>query len=72
MLAGLRETPTQAVIVAAEPRMRVEIVGQPAVAIYQPFKDPDWLDLTPSGKPYSHDELDRIYKALIAQQPATR
>jgi len=72
MLAGLRDVPIQPVIVAADPRMRVEIVGEPAIAIYQPFKDPTWLDLSPRGKTYSYDELDRIYKALIAQQPATR
>ncbi|HZC05683.1 MAG TPA: nuclease-related domain-containing protein [Ktedonobacterales bacterium] len=72
ILAGLRDVPMQPVIVAADPRMRVEIVGQPAVAIYQPFKDPTWLDLSPRPKAYSHDELDRIYKALIARQPATR
>lgn len=73
LLAGLRDIPVQPVIVAADPRMRVEIVGQPAVAIYQPFKDPTWLDLSPKGgKTYSYDELDRIYKTLIARQAAPR
>ncbi len=73
ILAGLSDVPTQAVVVAADPRMRVEIIGQPAVAIYQPFKDPTWLDLSPHGKVYSYDELDRIYRALTAQQqPASR
>jgi hypothetical protein len=72
ILAGLRDVPTQPVIVAADPRMRVEIIGCPAVAIYQPFKDPTWPDLSPQGKTYSYDELDRMYKALIAQQPAPR
>ena len=68
-LAGLRDVPTQPVIVAADPRMRVEIIGQPAVAIYQPFKDPTWLDLSPQGKSYSYDELDHIYKTLTAWRP---
>lgn len=73
-LAGLRDVPVQPVIVAADPRMRVEIAEKPAVAIYQPFKDPTWLDLSPQGKPYSYDELDRIYKALITPRatPARR
>lgn len=71
-LAGLGDTPIQAMIVAAEPRMRVEIIGSPAVAIYQPFKNPDALDLSPRGKEYNYDELDRLYKALIARQPAPR
>lgn len=70
-LAGFDGVPVQPVIVAADPRMRVEIVGQPAVAIYQPFKDPTWLDIAPrASKTYSYGELDRIYKALIARQSA--
>ncbi len=69
-LAGLRDVPTQPVIVAADPRMRVEIIGQPSVAIYQPFKDTTWLDLSPQGKSYSYDELDHIYKTLTAWRPA--
>lgn len=72
LLAGLRDVPTQAVIVAAEQRMRVEVVGTPAITLYQPFKDPTWLDLTPQGKVYSYDELDRMYKALTGQLPAKR
>lgn len=72
ILAGLRDVPTEAIIVAAEARMRVEIVGEPAIPLYQPFKDPDTLDLRPRGHIYNYQELDRIYKALIAQQPATR
>lgn len=71
-LAGLRDVHTQPVIVAADPRMRVEIAGSPAVAIYQPYKDPAWLDLNPRGKSYDYDELDRIYKALFARRPAAR
>lgn len=71
-LAGLPDMPVQPVIVVADPRMRVEIVGNPALAIYQPFKDPAWLNLEPQGREYSHAELDAIYKALIGKAPLPR
>ncbi len=71
-LAGLRDVRVQPVLVVADPRMRVEIVGTPAIAIYQPFKDPTWLGLEPVGHEYTYDELDTIYKALIGRAPAPR
>jgi hypothetical protein len=63
-LAGLRDVPVQPTLVIADPRMRVEVVGQPAIAIYQPYKEPE-LDLTPTTHVYQYQELDMIYKALI-------
>lgn len=71
-LAGQRDTPVQPVLVIADPRMRVELVGTPAIAIYQPFKDPTWLSLEPQGREFAYDELDTIYKALIGRAPARR
>lgn len=69
-LAGLRDTRIQPVLVVADPRMRVEVVGAPVIAIYQPFKDPASLDLEPLDHAYTYDELDTIYKALIGRAPA--
>ena len=71
-LAGLREVRIQPTLVVADPRMRVEIVGKPAIAIYQPFKDPAWLDLEPLRHEYTYDELDAIYKALIGRALKSR
>lgn len=64
-LAGLRDVPVQSVLVVADPRMRVEVVSQSAITIYQPYKDPTSLDLAPTGHVYEYQELDTIYKALI-------
>jgi hypothetical protein len=66
-LAGLRDLPVQPVLVVADPRMRVEVVGEPAISIYQPFKDSASLDLEPSGRAFEYSELDTIYKALIGK-----
>lgn len=71
-LAGLRDVPVQPVLVIADPRMRVEVVGKPAIAIYQPFKDPDGLNLEPPGHEFTYHELDAIYTALIGKAPTPR
>lgn len=71
-LAGLPDVRIQPTLVAADPRMRVEVVGEPAIPIYQPFKDPTWLDLESPGREYTYDELDMIYKALAGRAPAPR
>jgi hypothetical protein len=60
------------VLVIADPRMRVELVGTPAIAIYQPFKDPAWLNLEPLGHDFTYNELDGVYKALVGRAPAPR
>jgi hypothetical protein len=71
-LAGLKETRIQTALVVADPRMRVEVVGEPVIPIYQPFKDPTSLDFKPVEREYAYNELDAIYKALIARAPAQR
>ena len=68
-LAGLRDTAIEPALVVADPRMRVEVIGAPAIAIYQPFKDPDGLSFAPVAREYSYAALDGIYKALISQAP---
>ncbi len=70
-LAGLRDIPVQPVIVVADPRMRVEIVGEPAVTIYQPFKDAASLRVKPVEREYSYDDLDAIFKAMVPLSAAT-
>ncbi|HEX9035512.1 MAG TPA: nuclease-related domain-containing protein [Ktedonobacterales bacterium] len=71
-LAGLRDIQVDPVLVAAEPRMRVEVIGEPAIAIYQPFRDAEGLALQPRGAEYSYADLDAIYKALVGQTPVRR
>ena len=71
-LAGLRDLPVHPVLVIADPRMRVEVVGEPAITIYQPFKDQASLDFEPAGRAYEYSELDTIYKALIGKTLAPR
>lgn len=71
-LAGLRDLPVEPVLVIAEPRMRVEVTGDPVISIYQPFKDPNGLDLQPAQRAYAYEELDSIYKALIGTTLAAR
>lgn len=71
-LAGLRDVPVEPVLAVADPRMRVEVVGEPALAIYQPYKDPVGLDLEPTSQVYAYAELDTIYKALIGKTLAAR
>lgn len=71
-LAGLRDTRVEPVLVVADPRMRVEVVGEPVIEMYQPFKDPDGLALKRAEPAYDYEALDSIYKALVGQAPAWR
>jgi hypothetical protein len=52
--------------------MRVEVIGEPAIPIYQPFKDSTWVDLESPAREYTYAELDTIYKALVGRAPAPR
>lgn len=71
-LAGFADARVQPALVVADPRMRVEVIGEPVIPIYQPFKDPMWVDLEPSEREYTYGELDTIYKALVGRAPASR
>ena len=64
-LAGLNTLQAQPVIAIADPKMRLEITGEPTIPFYFLYQTPDRLDFLATRTSFSQAEIERIWFALL-------